>query len=175
MLVWMLVASEEATSGSVMAKAERISPLSRGSSQSLRCCSVANICSTSMLPVSGALQLNTSDDQGTRPMISASGAYSRLLSRVPGSSSRKPGRNRFHRPSDFARLLRSSINDTGYCPPCTSSRHWPIRGMMWSCMKLSTSGAQLLGFVAVGEVHGRRPCLSLSLAGDAPSFGQGAP
>ncbi len=32
----MLVASEEATSGSVMAKADRISPSSRGASQ--RCC-----------------------------------------------------------------------------------------------------------------------------------------
>ena len=43
-----------------------------------------------MLPVSGALQLNTSADHGTRPIISASGAYSRLVRRVPGSSDRKP-------------------------------------------------------------------------------------
>ena len=42
-----------------------------------------------MLPVSGAEQLNTSDAQNTRPMISASGAYSRLARRVPGSSSRE--------------------------------------------------------------------------------------
>ncbi len=34
---WMLVASEEATSGSVMAKQLRISPLSSGSSQRLFC------------------------------------------------------------------------------------------------------------------------------------------
>jgi hypothetical protein len=32
------------------------------------------------LPVSGALQLNTCDAMGLRPMISDSGAYSRLVS-----------------------------------------------------------------------------------------------
>ena len=36
----MLVASDEATSGSVMQKAERISPASSGSSQSCFCASV---------------------------------------------------------------------------------------------------------------------------------------
>ena len=38
-----------------------------------------------MLPVSGALQLKASEVQLIRPMISASGAYSRLVSGVPGS------------------------------------------------------------------------------------------
>jgi hypothetical protein len=37
----------------------------------------------SMLPVSGAEQLKASLHQGTRPMISASGAYSRLVSPAP--------------------------------------------------------------------------------------------
>ena len=37
-----------------------------------------------MLPVSGAAQLNTSEANSTRPMISARGAYSRLVS--PGAS-----------------------------------------------------------------------------------------
>ncbi len=37
----------------------------------------------SMLPVSGAEQLNTSLAQGTRPMISASGAYSWLVRPAP--------------------------------------------------------------------------------------------
>ena len=59
-----------------------------------------------MLPVSGAEQLKTSEDQATRPMISASGAYSRLLSPAPCSSS---GRNRFHSPSARAFSLRRSI------------------------------------------------------------------
>ena len=102
----MLVASELATSGSVMAKQERISPSSSGSSQRARCSGVANRCSSSMLPVSGAEQLKISEAQWTRPMISASGAYSRLARRVPGSSSRRPGRNRFHRPSARASALQ---------------------------------------------------------------------
>jgi len=98
MLVRMLVASAEATSGSVIAKQERISPCSSGLSQRSVCSSVANMCKSSMLPVSGALQLNASEAHGRRPMISASGAYSTLQSRVPGSSGRSPGRNRFHSP-----------------------------------------------------------------------------
>ena len=40
MLDWMLVASDEATAGSVMAKAERISPSSSGSSQRFFCSAV---------------------------------------------------------------------------------------------------------------------------------------
>jgi hypothetical protein len=52
----MLVASEEATPGSVMAKAERISPESRGSSHSFFCSGEPNCSRTSMLPVSGAEQ-----------------------------------------------------------------------------------------------------------------------
>jgi len=74
MVVRMLVASEEATSGSVIAKQERIAPCSSGVSQRSVWSGVANMCSSSMLPVSGALQLNTSEAHGRRPMISASGA-----------------------------------------------------------------------------------------------------
>ena len=77
------MASDEAMSGSVMQKAERISPASRGFSQRSFCCSVPYSIRVSMLPVSGALQLNTSAAQGTRPMISARGAYSRLVSASP--------------------------------------------------------------------------------------------
>src|SRR6516225_12323100 len=95
MRVSMLVASDEATSGSVIAKAERISPASSGSSQRLRCSGVPYRTSTSMLPVSGAEQLNTSGAHGERPMISQSGAYSRFVSPAPYWLS---GRNRFHRP-----------------------------------------------------------------------------
>ena len=65
---WMLVASEEATDGSVMAKQERISPLKRGNSH-WRCCrGLPYLASTSILPVSGAEQLKTSDAQGTLPI-----------------------------------------------------------------------------------------------------------
>ena len=56
----MFVASEEATSGSVIAKHERISPASSGFSQRSFCSGVPYRASTSMLPVSGAEQLNTS-------------------------------------------------------------------------------------------------------------------
>jgi hypothetical protein len=41
MLHWMLVASDEATAGSVIRKAERISPASSGSSHFCLCASVA--------------------------------------------------------------------------------------------------------------------------------------
>ena len=99
----ILVASDEATSGSVIAKAERISPLSSGSSQRSCCSAVPYRTSTSMLPVSGAEQLNTSGAQGERPMISQSGAYSRLVSPAPYSLS---GRNRFHSPAARAFAFR---------------------------------------------------------------------
>ena len=56
----MLVASELATSGSVIAKPERISPSSSGRSQRSCCAAVPKSCSTSMLPLSGAEQLHTS-------------------------------------------------------------------------------------------------------------------
>ena len=70
----MLVASLEATSGSVIEKAERISPASSGSSQRFFCSGVPYSESTSILPVSGAEQLKISDAHEIRPMISASGA-----------------------------------------------------------------------------------------------------
>src|SRR5258708_8125862 len=71
----MFVASELATSGSVMAKEERISPCKRGTSQRSFCSGVPNWARISIFPVSGAEQLNTSEDHSTRPMISARGAY----------------------------------------------------------------------------------------------------
>ncbi len=62
-------AADEATSGSDMANADRISPSSRGRNQRWFCSGVANRCSNSILPVSGALQLNTSEAQGRRPRL----------------------------------------------------------------------------------------------------------
>jgi hypothetical protein len=59
-----LVASEEATAFSVIAKQLLISPLSSGSSHALCCAEVPYLASTSIFPVSGALQLNTSAPQG---------------------------------------------------------------------------------------------------------------
>jgi hypothetical protein len=57
MVISMLVASLDATCGSVIRKAERILPSSNGSSQRRFCCSVPYLAMTSMLPVSGAAQL----------------------------------------------------------------------------------------------------------------------
>jgi len=70
----MLVASEEATSGSVIPNAERVFASSNGRSQRAFCSDVAQFCSAIMLGTSGAWQLKTSGAQNSRPMISASGA-----------------------------------------------------------------------------------------------------
>ena len=68
----MFIASLLATSGSVIAKPERISPASSGSSQRCFCSSVPKMCSTSMLPVSGAAQLSASGAiSGDQPVTSA--------------------------------------------------------------------------------------------------------
>ena len=91
--VVMLVASEEATSGSVIANPERIVPASSGSSHSCCCAGVPIRCSSSMLPVSGAAQLIASGASSRlQPDSSAIGAYSSWVS--PETS----GRNRFHSP-----------------------------------------------------------------------------
>jgi hypothetical protein len=70
----MLVASELATAGSVMAKHDRISPSSSGRSHRSFWASVPNIVRISMFPVSGAEQLRASGARWLRPVISASGA-----------------------------------------------------------------------------------------------------
>lgn len=102
----MFVASDEATSGSVIANAERISPASSGSSHRFFCSSVANWKSTSMFPVSGAAQFSAvGANCGERPVISASGAYWRLVSPAPYPAS---GRKRFHSPCLRASAFRSS-------------------------------------------------------------------
>src|SRR5215469_6763729 len=106
MLVEMLVASDEATSGSVMQNADRISPSSSGRSQRCFCSSVPNSASTSMLPVSGAAQFSASGARNERPVSSASGAYWRLDSPAPSGW---PARNRFHRPRWRAFAFRSSM------------------------------------------------------------------
>ena len=59
-VVQMFVASDDATSGSVIPKHERISPFRSGSSHCFFCASVPYLWMTSIFPVSGALQLKTS-------------------------------------------------------------------------------------------------------------------
>ena len=99
MLSSMLVASEEATSGSVIANADRISPSSNGSSHRCFWASVPATTSVSMLPVSGAAQFRAGGARWIeRPVISASAAYCRFVRPAPCS----PGRNRFHKPRERA-------------------------------------------------------------------------
>ena len=105
--VVMLAASEEATSGSVMQNADLIWPSSSGRSQRSRCAWVPNSASSSMLPVSGAAQLSASGaSAGLRPVISASGAYCRLVSPAPSGWC---VRNRFHSPRPRASAFRSAM------------------------------------------------------------------
>ena len=75
----MFVASEEATFGSVIPKADLISPASKGSNHSFFCSSDPYLSKTSMFPVSGAEQLNTSEAIPIVPINSDNGAYSKFV------------------------------------------------------------------------------------------------
>src|ERR1700738_4494335 len=110
MRLLMLVASEDATSGSVIAKPERISPFRSGRNHRSFCSGGPKRSRISMFPVSGAEQLKTSEAHGTFPLISQSGAYSRLVSPAPRSDS---GRKRFHSPADRALDFSSSTTGGG--------------------------------------------------------------
>ena len=104
-VVEIFVASEEATSGSVIRYAERISPARSGFNHFSFCSSLPYLSITSMFPVSGAEQLNTSPANPTLPKISHNGAYSTFVNPAPLSDS---GRNKFHRPSALAFSFKSS-------------------------------------------------------------------
>ena len=108
MRVWMLRASELATSGSVMQKHDLICPSRSGRSHVPCCSAVPNWARISMLPVSGAEQFIASGAIGLRPEISARGAYWRLVRPAPQRAS---GRNRFQRLR--ARASRCSSSITG--------------------------------------------------------------
>src|SRR3989449_3999190 len=108
MRVWMLVASEEATFGSVIRNAERILPSRSGSHHCFTCSGVPYLRSVSMFPVSGAEQLKSSGAQCTRPMISHSGALTNL-EYAPWVL----GRHRFHSPAALALGFSSSMTGTG--------------------------------------------------------------
>ena len=68
------MASEEATAGSVIAKADLMSPFSRGFNHLSCCSSFAYLARTSIFPVSGAEQLKISEAMPDLPIISAKGA-----------------------------------------------------------------------------------------------------
>jgi hypothetical protein len=82
--IWMLVASDEAMSGSVIRKADLILPSIRGLSHWSFWASLPYLASTSMLPVSGAEQLTASEATEDLPSHSAIRPYSRLVK--PGDS-----------------------------------------------------------------------------------------
>src|SRR3954451_21540125 len=135
--VAMLVASEDATSGSVIENAERTVPSSMGASQRSCCSGVPKSDRSSMFPVSGAEQLIASGAiHGLRPVISASGAYCRFVNPAPCSCVR--GRNRFHSPRRRASALSSSRTggvDQGSAAACASSRKRGSEGYTQSSMK----------------------------------------
>ena len=118
-----------------------------------------------MFPVSGALQLKTSEHQGRRPIISASGAYSRLLSRCPArphatlarTDSRAP--RLWHDP--LACRVEASVSD-----PASNSRcHSTFAGRMWrsmntcrcdcSCSVLGVSAKSMIFPIESPVIRGR--------------------
>ena len=156
----MLVASEEATSGSVIANAERIVPSSSGESQRSFCSGVPNMRSTSMLPVSGAAQLKAgrgevaaaAGDLGERGVLEvgqpgAEAAGARREEEVPQPARAGLGPQlREHR--------RGATRRTGRRGP-RAGRGRPARpARSWSSMKASSSRLQLLGAGVEREVHG---------------------
>ena len=75
----MLVASDEATAGYVIKKADLISPFIIGFNHFSFCSVDPYFAIVYILPVSGALQLKTSEAHVSLPIFSAKGAYSNLL------------------------------------------------------------------------------------------------
>ena len=106
MVAAILVASDEATSGSVIPNTERISPASNGLSHFSFWASLPKWYSTSILPVSGALQLKISGAKRYFPMRSAIGAYSSVERPWPSSAS---GKNRLANPASRALALSASV------------------------------------------------------------------
>ncbi len=117
----MLVASDEATAGSVMPKAERVFASSSGASHARFCSGLAHWCSVIMLGTSGAWQLKASGAQARRPISSQQPAYSRFVRRVPGSSAARSGSARFHRPSARALACSSGMNAAPALPSRTTA------------------------------------------------------
>jgi hypothetical protein len=72
-----------------------------------------------MLPVSGAEQLKTCEDQWMRPIASQSGAYSTFVS--PGPCVVGGGRNRFQSPAARAFACRSRSKGTSPQRPASAT------------------------------------------------------
>ena len=116
------VGSEPDVSGSVIEKQLRMSPSSSGRSHVSFCSDVPWSTRISMLPVSGAEQLNAIGATRLRPIASHSIPYSQLVRPVPCSSS---GRNRFQSPSAFARSrIATRMSGYGLPGPTSVSSAW---------------------------------------------------
>ena len=113
------VASELATSGSVIAKHDRILPSRSGCSHLSFCAAVPNRAIVSMFPVSGEVQFvawAAISACTAVPMISHRSAYCKFVRPAPYRPSTRAavstGRKRFHKPWLFAFCMRS-INSGG--------------------------------------------------------------
>src|SRR5437762_13879368 len=107
-----------------------------------------------MLPVSGAEQLRTSGAHITRPMISHSGAYSRVLSPAPYSLS---VRNRFHKPAarafgfNSSTIRAGSARSLGYT---YASMNW--ESLCWSSLACGECSKCISGCTPRLLLHRRR-------------------
>src|SRR3954451_9963808 len=96
-----------------------------------------------MFPVSGAAQFSASDAKLILPSSSEMGAYSRLVSFVPGAPGSRCGMNRFHRPrSRAAAFILSMIGgEPSWAPGSYCSWYSSAWGQMWSAMNWRTSSS----------------------------------
>ena len=187
MALSMFVASELATAGSVMAKHDRISPVSNGRNHRSCCSTEPYRNKTSMLPVSGAEQLNASLAQTLAPMTSARYAYSRFVSpgpansvdsspslgRIFNSAALSRGSHKFHNPALLAAVFNdSTAGDTLHrsgvmaCASSSSSALYTCACM--KCLSLFSNDAALaLGSnpTAVADVVSERCARSLTPRG----------
>ena len=107
-----------------------------------------------MFPVSGAEQFSASGpSSGLRPVISASGAYSRLVRPAPHSS---PGMKRFHSPCD-PRLRLQLLHDRGMELGIARLLHLPVVDLLGRIHVLVHEGeqpaSQVLAAIAENEIH----------------------
>mmetsp|Transcript_12763 Transcript_12763/g.37201 ORF Transcript_12763/g.37201 Transcript_12763/m.37201 type:complete len:293 (-) Transcript_12763:309-1187(-) len=116
--ILIFVASELATSGSVIAKHDRIDPSSNGESHFSFCCSLPNLAMVSIFPVSGDAQLQAvaANSKWTDvPISSHRSAYCRFVRPLPkcvpfgASCALSAGKNKFQRPRCLASCIKSTM------------------------------------------------------------------
>src|SRR5271165_168840 len=130
----MLVASDDATAGSVMQNAERMVPSSNALSQRRFCASDPHITSTSMLPVRGVAVEHLGRNGGAACDL-GQGRVFQVGKAGPYSGS---GKNRFHRPAALAFAFSSSMTRglfQGRSPPLSWRPYSGSAGMTCSAMK----------------------------------------